>query len=595
MSKTEIKNQIKEVAGKVQEYSAVKTAAADAKNKLTDSINTKVGASAGKVVGGIKSLTSEISGAKDKPDSLVDNPVAGLLDAETNDILGGAINDKLDTVVAKVFTVPQLKYEEFAGGKFYPTAQWVDSADQTLSTAMGAVTKTAQGSVTVPGAPAGLTKAMKELEGKVGAFDSSDALSKLASKAAAVKDIVIGSIPADPAGMLNNVSVGRDGIALNITDALQQNFTGPINEAIGLVDDFKDNPLKILDDKLDNALGDITGKLGSDIKNAVDQVEGAINSIVDKANEFVDNVSEDLNQFGMGLLQGFNLDGLEEAKKTVKDLGPDMRPIEINEVIAKAQGSEQELSEAVNIVREKGNSKKSNEEIKFDLSQLDTTIAGSSVISNESSAFADPFNLTEAYTSWAKADPRFYYISSFEELEAEFNKRTRDITEMVIHWTETFTNKNIGSEEIDSIQKDLGGKGIGYHYVIRRDGSLQRGRPLNIEGEHASINGHNEYSIGIVFVGGLNCSSETPNPEQYLSSASLTRAQMNTFYDVCSAFYNAYPGGQIIGHNDIDVTVSDPGFDVRDYVFDVFNKKTLFTDPLTEGPFSPTDLIGKEV
>jgi hypothetical protein len=43
------------------------------------------------------------------------------------------------------------------------------------------------------------------------------------------------------------------------------------------------------------------------------------------------------------------------------------------------------------------------------------------------------------------------------------------------------------------------------------------------------------------------------------------------------------------------VTVSDPGFDVRDYVFDVFNKKTLFTDPLTEGPFSPTDLIGKEV
>ena len=593
MSNLEIKKQIKDTAGKVQEYSAVKNAATDAKNKLKDSISTKVGNVSGEVVGGVKSLTSEISGALSK-DSLKDNPVAGLLDS-ANDFLSNAVNDKLDEINVKIFTVPRLKHEEFANGKFYPTQQWVDSAEQTLSTAMDAVKKTAQNSVTVPGSPAGLNKAVKELEGKVGAFDSSDALSKLASKATAVKDTVLANIPPDPIGMTNNVSIGRGGASLNLDSALSKNFGGQIDSAVALVNQFKDNPIGFIDENLNNALGDISGGVGSEIKNAIENVEGALNDVVDKANDFIDNVSKDLNEFGMGLLQGFNKDGVAAAKKKVKDLGPDMRPIEVDEVLTKAQGSEQELSEAVNIVKTKGKSKKSNEEIRLDLSQLDTTIAGSSVIDNENSAFSDPFDLTGAYRSWAKGESKFYYISSFEELEGEFNQKGRDITEMVVHWTETFTNKNIGSEEIDAIQRDLGGNGIGYHYVIRRDGSLQRGRPNNIEGEHAAINGHNEFSIGIVFVGGLNCSSETPNPEQYLSAASLTRAQMNTFYDVCSAFYNAYPGGQILGHNDLDVTTSDPGFDVRDYVFDVFNKKSLFTDPLSESPFSPTDLINKEI
>jgi hypothetical protein len=164
-----------------------------------------------------------------------------------------------------------------------------------------------------------------------------------------------------------------------------------------------------------------------------------------------------------------------------------------------------------------------------------------------------------------------------------------------VHWTETFTNKNIGSEEINSTHIGLGIKGIGYHYVIRRDGSLQRGRPLSKQGEHSSVNDHDEFSIGLVFVGGFNCSSGTPNPESFLSSQSLTRAQMTTFEQFCRAFYKKYPGGQVLGHNDIDSTELDPGFDVIDYCKDVFGKESIFSDPTSQGPFKPSDLVKQKV
>ena len=64
--------------------------------------------------------------------------------------------------------------------------------------------------------------------------------------------------------------------------------------------------------------------------------------------------------------------------------------------------------------------------------------------------------------------------------EAELRNIKREITEVVVHWSETPTNKNIGSEEINETHLANELNGIGYHYVIRRDGSLQRGRPANI-------------------------------------------------------------------------------------------------------------------
>ena len=122
--------------------------------------------------------------------------------------------------------------------------------------------------------------------------------------------------------------------------------------------------------------------------------------------------------------------------------------------------------------------------------------------------------------------------------------------------------------------------------MVRRDGSIQRGRPINIEGQHAPTNDHNERSIGIAFVGGINAPSGTPNLENFVSVQSLTRSQFNTFDHFCRGFYSRFPGGQIVGHNDIDPLEDDPGFDVREYVLANFGKASKFTNPLKQSPFT---------
>ena len=49
--------------------------------------------------------------------------------------------------------------------------------------------------------------------------------------------------------------------------------------------------------------------------------------------------------------------------------------------------------------------------------------------------------------------------------------------------------------DINQWHLDNGWVGIGYHYYIRKDGSIYRGRPEWAVGAHAT--GHNDRSIGI--------------------------------------------------------------------------------------------------
>jgi N-acetylmuramoyl-L-alanine amidase len=234
-----------------------------------------------------------------------------------------------------------------------------------------------------------------------------------------------------------------------------------------------------------------------------------------------------------------------------------------------------------------------NEIITIDdgLSKLDTTISGSVVV--DSSLFDEGIPVDANNQRWKGRNSEndvFTYVASVEELDAEFNSIKRDITEVIVHATETFTDKDLGAIEINNIHNELGHDGIGYHYVIRRDGRLQRGRPVNRNGEHAVVNGHDVYSIGIVMVGGLNVSSGDDNPTDYRSSQSFTREQYTTLEKFLRSFYRKYPGGQVFGHNDIDEVELDPYFDVVDYVESVFRKSNVTTDPANTSPLSPAEI-----
>ena len=172
----------------------------------------------------------------------------------------------------------------------------------------------------------------------------------------------------------------------------------------------------------------------------------------------------------------------------------------------------------------------------------------------------------------------FNIVGSKEELITEFRESPRDITEFVTHWTATFTNQNIDAEDVHAWHLDRNFSGCGYHYIIQRDGKLQRGRPLNIKGAHAKKFGHNSYSIGLAFAGGFNCPSGTPNPEKFTSSDSFTEEQWNTYAMFVESFYTVWPGGQAWGHSDTDPGKIDPGFDVQQYVYNKFNKENIYAD-----------------
>ena len=80
----------------------------------------------------------------------------------------------------------------------------------------------------------------------------------------------------------------------------------------------------------------------------------------------------------------------------------------------------------------------------------------------------------------------------------------RVITLLVIHCSAVKPDQTSSAAQIDTWhRKDRHYKfGIGYHYVIRRDGTIEPGRPEWIIGAHC-LN-HNAHSIGICYEGGLD-------------------------------------------------------------------------------------------
>jgi N-acetyl-anhydromuramyl-L-alanine amidase AmpD len=97
-------------------------------------------------------------------------------------------------------------------------------------------------------------------------------------------------------------------------------------------------------------------------------------------------------------------------------------------------------------------------------------------------------------------------------------------TNLAIHCTATREGQDIDATTVDGWHLKQGWAGIGYHYLIHLDGSIESGRPEGAIGSH--IAGHNANSIGIVYVGGLDSQGrpkDTRTPEQKAAMAQLVR------------------------------------------------------------------------
>lgn len=136
--------------------------------------------------------------------------------------------------------------------------------------------------------------------------------------------------------------------------------------------------------------------------------------------------------------------------------------------------------------------------------------------------------------------------------------KMREIKWLVVHCSATRASADIGAGEIRAWH--MGGRGwrdIGYHYVIRRDGRVEDGRPLDRPGAH--VVGHNARSVGICLAGGLD---ERGRPED-----NFTEAQRRALKVLLLRLRRSFPAADILGHRDFPAVRKDcPCFDVRGWL-----------------------------
>ena len=124
----------------------------------------------------------------------------------------------------------------------------------------------------------------------------------------------------------------------------------------------------------------------------------------------------------------------------------------------------------------------------------------------------------------------------------------RKIDLHIIHCADTPPSMDIGVKEIRGWHvNERGWSDIGYHYVIRRCGVIENGRPFAKAGAHCR--GKNRNSIGTCLVGGRH------------GSRDFTEAQYESLEMLHSKMLLLYPGIKMFGHHHFDDSKTCPNFD----------------------------------
>ena len=131
----------------------------------------------------------------------------------------------------------------------------------------------------------------------------------------------------------------------------------------------------------------------------------------------------------------------------------------------------------------------------------------------------------------------------------------RTINLIVVHCSATQGNRTLSPEALDLMHRRRGFNGTGYHYYIRKDGTVHLTRPVERIGAH--VKGFNANSIGICYEGGLN--------EDGKPADTRTAAQRFALIDLLTILRHQYPEAQIAGHYQLSASIHKacPCFDPK--------------------------------
>jgi hypothetical protein len=148
--------------------------------------------------------------------------------------------------------------------------------------------------------------------------------------------------------------------------------------------------------------------------------------------------------------------------------------------------------------------------------------------------------------SQSSEDNIFSYVNTSQEFEGDLRSAQRDISALVLDWTETFMDEDLSVQDLLTAGK------YEFHYLILRNGTLQRMVPIDVTIDDSSL------VIG--FVGGFAAMLGAHSEDRTLSLSSLTPAQMNTYRTVSRSFFRVNPGLSVLGRNELNRNSTSPGF-----------------------------------
>ena len=152
---------------------------------------------------------------------------------------------------------------------------------------------------------------------------------------------------------------------------------------------------------------------------------------------------------------------------------------------------------------------------------------------------------------------------------------------IVVHYSATaIDGRPITAADIDEMHRKRGFREIGYHYFIRRDGTVETGRDLTRPGlfeTGAHSQGENGASVGVCYEGGVTSADVSKGFD------TRTTAQTGAMIRVIRDLLQRFPNAEVRGHRDMPGAATQcPGFDAGAWWATV--SKDLSRSPATPAP-----------
>ena len=166
------------------------------------------------------------------------------------------------------------------------------------------------------------------------------------------------------------------------------------------------------------------------------------------------------------------------------------------------------------------------------------------------------------------------------QFSKQLSKRTKT-NFIIVHHS---ASPDVSAATIHDWHLRRGWAGIGYHFVVRSDGSIERGRPVDMIGAHAS--GYNSRSIGICLVGDFTIYK--PTPQQIQAARELIAVLKKSYPDVVVIGHKAVAATACPGHY-LDVTELVPKGQTSRTDFEDHWAKSEIIEMMEAGIFATTD------